>query len=177
MIGGGLLLFVVQGALGGAWLAFLGWFLLGAAGMEARHLAVRQALAGLKVDQLMISDPVTADPDETLGEFIDSVAGIARYTAYPVVRCILETPRDEWEVRLVRECMLRRDEVPLLRPDEDALEAFEELAAAPLHRGLVLVDGHLAGFVSISDIARLLAEARPRESRARAGNPPPGSRP
>jgi len=188
MIGGGLLLFVVQGALGGAWLAFLGWFLLGAAGMEARHLAVRQALAGLKVDQLMISDPVTADPDETLGEFIDSVAGIARYTAYPVVRCgevlgvlpfrrILETPREEWEVRLVRECMLRRDEVPLLRPDEDALEAFEELAAAPLHRGLVLVDGHLAGFVSISDIARLLAEARPRESRARAGNPPPGSRP
>jgi Zn-dependent protease len=66
MIGGGLLLFVVQGALGGAWLAFLGWFLLGAAGMEARHLAVRQALAGLTIGQLMIPDPVTADPDETL---------------------------------------------------------------------------------------------------------------
>jgi Zn-dependent protease len=173
MIGGGLLLFVVQGALGGVWLAFLGWFLLGAAGMEARHLAVREALAGLKVGQLMIPDPVTADPDQTLGEFMDSVAGVARYTAYPVVRegevlgvlqlrRVLETPRRDWDERRVLECMLRRDEVPLFRQDEDALQGFEELAANELHRGLVLDDGHLAGFVSISDIARLLAEARLR---------------
>ena len=172
MIGGGLLLFIVQGAFSGAWLAFLGWFLLGAAGIEARHLAVRQALAGLKVGQLMIPDPVTADPDQTLGEFMDGVAGVARYTAYPVVRDgevlgvlplrrVLETPRGEWDERRVRECMLQRDEVPLLRQDEDALEGFEELAEGDLHRGLVLEDGHLAGFVSITDIARLLAEALP----------------
>jgi Zn-dependent protease/predicted transcriptional regulator len=174
MIGGGLLLFVVQGALGGAWLAFLGWFLLGAAGMEARHLAVRVALAGLKVGHVMIPDPVTADPDQTLGEFMDGVAGVARYTAYPVVRngavlgvlplrCVLEAPRREWEELRVRECMLARDEVPLLRRDEDALQALEKLSAGDLHRGLVLDDGHLAGFVSISDIAKLLAEARPRK--------------
>ena len=172
MIGGGLLLFIVQGAFSGAWLAFLGWFLLGAAGMEARHLAVRQALAGLKVGQLMIPDPVTADPDQTLGEFMDGIAAAARYTAYPVVRDgevmgvlplrrVLETPRGEWDERRVRECMLHRDEVPLLRQDEDALEGFEELAEGELHRGLVLEDGHLAGFVSITDITRLLAEALP----------------
>lgn len=84
------------------------------------------------------------------------------------LRRVLETPRSEWEQRRVRECTVRRDGVPVLRKDEDALEAFDELAAAPLHRGLVLDDGHLAGFVSISDIARLLAEARPRKSRANA---------
>ena len=179
MIGGGLLLFVVQGALGGAWLAFLGWFLLGAASMETRHLAVREALAGLKVGQLMIPHPVTADPDQTLGEFMDSVAGVARYTAYPVVhdgqvlgvlplRRVLETPRNEWDERRVRDCMLRRDEVPLLQPDEDALKALEDLAAGDLHRGLVLDNSHLAGFVSITDIARLLAEARPRRRSANA---------
>ena len=179
MIGGGLLLFVVQGALGGAWLAFLGWFLLGAASMETRHLAVREALAGLKVGQLMIPHPVTADPDQTLGEFMDSVAGVARYTAYPVVhdgqvlgvlplRRVLATPRNEWDERRVRDCMLRRDEVPLLQPDEDALKALEDLAAGDLHRGLVLDNSHLAGFVSITDIARLLAEARPRRRSANA---------
>jgi Zn-dependent protease len=173
MIAGGLLLFIVQGAFSGAWLAFLGWFLLGAAGAEARHLAVREALAGLKVGHVMIPNPVTADPDETLGEFMDGVAGVARYTAYPVVRngevlgvlplrCVLETPRSEWDARRVRECMLRRDQVPLLRQDEDALQGLEELAAGDLHRGLVLEDGRLAGFVSISDIARLLGKARPR---------------
>jgi hypothetical protein len=39
---------------------------------------------------------------------------------------------------------------------------------ASLLLGLVLDDGHLAGFVSISDLARLFAEARPCESRENA---------
>lgn len=178
MIAGGVALFILQGAFGGAWLAFLGWFLLIAAGSEARYLAVREALAGLTVRHLMVAEPVIAHPDQTLGEFIDTVAGIARYTAYPVVgdgvvlgilplRRVLETPRSEWEVRSVRECMLAREEVPAFGEDEDALEAFEELAEGGLHRGLVLEDGRLAGFLSISDIARLLAMPRPRRPAAR----------
>jgi Zn-dependent protease len=172
MIGGGLLLFVIQGAFSGAWLAFLGWFLLGAAGAEARHLAVRQALTGLKVRQLMIADPVTADPGQTLAQFMDEVAGVARYTAYPVVhdgevlgvlplRFVLDTPRSRWDERLVRECMLARDDVLVVHADDDALEAFTALAEADLHRALVLDDGQLAGFISITDVARLLAAPRP----------------
>jgi Zn-dependent protease len=178
MIAGGLLLFIVQGTFSGAWLAFLGWFLLGAAGAEARFLAVREALAGVKVAQLMIPDPVTADPDQTLGEFMDGVAGVARYTAYPVVsrgevlgvlplHSILETPRSQWDERHVRECMLGREEVPVLHPDDDVLQGFAELAAGDLHRALVLDDGRLAGFISITDIARLLAAPHSRASAPR----------
>lgn len=179
MIAGGLLLFIVQGAFSGAWLAFLGWFLLTAAGSEARYLAVREALAGLKVRHLMVRDPVTAHPEQTLGEFMDGVAGVARYTAYPIVRDgevlgvlplrrVLETPRGEWDERRVRECMLGRDEVPVLGEDEDALQGLAELGAGDLHRGLVLEDGRLAGFISITDIARLLAMPRPRRPAPRA---------
>ncbi len=176
MIAGGLLLLIVQGTFSGAWLAFLGWFLLGAAGAEARYLAVREALAGLKVGQLMIPDPVTADPEQTLGEFMDEVAGVARFTAYPVVRHgealgalplrrVLETPRSEWDERHVGECMLSLDEVPVLRADDDALQGFAELAENDLHRALVVENGHLAGFVSITDVARLLAAPRVRAGR------------
>jgi Zn-dependent protease/CBS domain-containing protein len=176
MIGGGLVLLVVQDALNGAWLAFLGWFLLGAAGMEARHLAVREALAGLKVGDVMTHEPVTADPEETLGAFMEGIPG-PWHTAYPVVRDgralgvlplrrVLDTPRSEWEARRVGEHMLSRSEVPVLTRGEDALQAFEELAAADLHRGLVVEDGRLAGFVSISDIAGLVGDARPNRRRA-----------
>ena len=181
MIAGGLLLFIVQGAFGGAWLAFLGWFLLTAAGSEARYLAVREALAGLKVRHLMVPEPVTAHPEQTLGEFMDGVAGVARYTAYPVVangevlgvlplRRVLELPRDEWDERRVRDSMLRTEEVPVLGrdEDEDALEALTQLGTGDLHRGLVLENGHLAGFISITDIARLLATPRPHRPAARA---------
>jgi Zn-dependent protease len=172
MIGGGIFLFIVEGAFSGAWLAFLGWFLLTAASSEARSLAVREALAGLKVRHLMIPRPVAAHPEQTLGEFMDGVAGVARFTAYPVVRdgqvlgvlplrCVLETPRSEWDDRRVGDCMLQGDEVPVLREDDDALDALTELGAGDLHRGIVLDDtGRLAGFISITDIARLLSRPR-----------------
>ncbi len=172
MIGGGVFLFIVEHAFSGAWLAFLGWFLLMAAGSEASYLAVREALAGLQVRHLMISRPVTADPEQTLGEFMDGVAGVARFTSYPVVRNgdvlgvlslrrVLETPRSEWDERHVRECMLPRADVPVFREDDDALDAFWQLGGDGLHRGLVLdEDERLAGFVSITDILRLISEPR-----------------
>src|SRR5919197_1525129 len=43
-IGAGVFLFIFQGQFSGAWLAFVGWFLLQAAAGEARYLAVRDAL-------------------------------------------------------------------------------------------------------------------------------------
>ena len=178
MIGGGLVLLVAEGTFSGAWLAFLGWFLLSAASGETRHLAVQQALSGLTVRQLMVTDPVTADPDETLGEFMDGVAGVARFTAYPVVtdgvvlgmlplRRVLETPRSEWDDHLVRDRMISRAEVPVLSGDEEAVDALTELSAGELHRGLVLdASGRLAGLVSITDLLRLLTAA---EAARRAG--------
>lgn len=172
MIGGGVFLFMAEGAFSGAWLAFLGWFLLTAASSEARYLAVREALSGLHVRQLMVPQPVTAHPEQTLGEFMDAVAGVARFTSYPVVhagevlgilplRRVLETPRTEWDERHVSERMVPRSEVPALREDDEALEALWQLQTHDLHRGLVLDDdGRLAGFVSITDIVRLLSASR-----------------
>lgn len=55
-------------------LAFTGWFLLQAATAEARYVATDQALAGLKVGKLMARDPVTVDPDLTVGRFMDEIA-------------------------------------------------------------------------------------------------------
>ena len=172
MIGGGIFLFMAEGAFSGAWLAFLGWFLLTAASSEARYLAVREALSGLQVRHLMVPQPVTAHPEQTLGEFMDAVAGVARFTSYPVVRAgdvlgvlplrrILETPRTDWDERRVSESMVLRAEVPVLHEDDDALAALSELGADDLHRGLVLDEhGRLVGFISITDIVRLLSAPR-----------------
>jgi Zn-dependent protease len=43
---GGIALLIVHGAFGGAWLAFIGWFLLQAANAESQHLLVREVLGG-----------------------------------------------------------------------------------------------------------------------------------
>jgi Zn-dependent protease/CBS domain-containing protein len=184
-IAGGIALFVFQGSFSGAWLAFIGWFLLQAATAEARYVLVRHALDGLRVRDLMTPDPVSVPPDLSLGEFMDKVVWERRHTTYPVVesdravgllpfRCVAEVPRREWDERRVRDCMVGRDQVPLLEPDGDAADALAELGTGNLNRALVLSGDRLVGLLSISDLARAL-EARPRGRRG-FGEPGPRAR-
>jgi Zn-dependent protease len=168
MIGGGILMFIVWGAFGGAWLAFLGWFLLNAARAEARSVLVRQALAGVRVADLMTRHPVTVRADATIGQFMDSVAWRSRYTTYPVMdggdrpvglltfRRVAESHRSERDRRTVAEDMVPIAELPTVSPDQPAGDALETLIASPSNRVLVLDRGHLVGILSISDVMRAI---------------------
>ncbi|MDQ3823936.1 MAG: site-2 protease family protein, partial [Actinomycetota bacterium] len=166
-IAAGLGLLIFANAFSGAWLAFIGWFLLGAASGELRYLAVREALGGLRVRDLMVRDPATVSPSLSLGRFMDDVVWSRRYTTYPVVedgravglvpfRRVAEVPRSEWDSRTVRECMLERDAVPVLDEDEELVDALAELSERGVGRGLVLDGDRLAGLLSITDLARAL---------------------
>ncbi len=167
-IAGGIALFVFgDDSIGGVWLAFIGWFLLGAASAEARHLAVRDALAGLRVSDLMVREPATVTPDLRLGDFLDDVLWTRRHTTYPVVeggraigllpfRCVAQVPRAEWDARTVRDCMIPLEQVPTLRAEQELVEALAELGESDVHRGLVLDDSRLVGFLSMTDLVRAL---------------------
>jgi CBS domain-containing protein len=167
----GLVMFIFQGSFSGAWLAFIGWYLLQGAKAEARYVATEQALAGLRVRDLMVRDPVTVDADSTIGRFMDDVARSRRFTTYPVLdggspvgllafASVAAVPRSEWDTRRVRDTMISRDDVPLLTEDETAVDALADLSAPAANRGLVVENGHLAGLLSITDLARALEVGR-----------------
>jgi Zn-dependent protease/CBS domain-containing protein len=178
LIAAGIAMLIFQGSFSGAWLAFIGWFLLQAATAEARYVATQQALDGLHVRDLMVRDPVTVDADLTLGQFMDDVAGSRRYTTYPVLeagrpvgllafRSVAAVPRGEWDRRRVRDSMIQREQVPLLDEGEPAIDALAELSSSDLNRGLVVENEHLAGLLSITDLARALEVRRPsRQTRS-----------
>jgi Zn-dependent protease len=177
MIAGGLAMLIFQGSFSGAWLAFIGWFLLQAAAAEDRYLLARQALGGLRVRDLMVRDPVTTHPDVTLGEFMDDVVWKLRFTTYPVTdnghalgllpfRCVAQVPRQEWDERTVGDCMIPRDRVPVLDEDEELIDAAAELSESELSRGLVLDGDRLVGVLSGTDVSRAL-ELRGRLQRSR----------
>ena len=166
-IGLGVAMVIVQGSFSGAWLAFIGWFLLQAATAEARYIATEAALHGLRVRDLMVRDPVTVDGDLTVGQFMDEVARSRRFTTYPVVDggraigllafgSVAALPRSEWDSRRVREAMLPLERVPLLTEDETAIDALTALSSPTSNRGLVVENGHLAGLLSITDLTRAL---------------------
>jgi Zn-dependent protease/CBS domain-containing protein len=180
-IAAGVALFIFQGSFSGAWLAFIGWFLLQAATAEARYIATRQALEGLRVRDLMVRDPATVEADLTLGQFMDDVARSHHHTTYPVLehgrpvgllafRSVAPVPRDEWDTRRVRELMIPRQGVPLLGEDEPAADALAELSGSAVNRGLVVENDHLAGLLSITDLLRALELRRPSRP-AEAGQP------
>jgi Zn-dependent protease len=167
----GIVMFIFQGSFSGAWLAFIGWFILQGARAEARYYATEEALGGLRVRDLMVRHPVTVDADSTIGRFMDEVAGSHRFTTYPVLdgdspvgllafSSVAAVPRSEWDTRRVRDTMISLDEVPLLTEDEKAVDALVELSAPSVNRGLVVDNGHLAGLLSITDLARALEVGR-----------------
>ena len=121
---------------------------------------------------LMIAKPVTVDADQTIGEVVDEIVRRHRHSTYPVLdhgrpvgllpfRCLAQMPRSEWYERHVHDCMVRRDEVPTLPEDEAAADALQDLAGRELGRALVVDDGHLAGLLSLIDLARA-AQIGPR---------------
>ena len=182
----GLAMFVFQGSFSGAWLAFIGWYLLQGARAEARYVATEQALAGFHVRDLMVRNPVTVDADSTIGRFMDDVAWSHRFTTYPVLdggrpvgllafASVAAVPRSEWDTRRVRDTMIPLDQLPRLTEDERAVDALAELSTPRVNRGLVVDNGHLAGLLSITDLARALEigrkPAQPQVGRAGAGQP------
>jgi Zn-dependent protease/CBS domain-containing protein len=168
LIGLGLLLFIVQGAWSGAWLAFLGWFLLNAAAAEGRYGLLRDALGDLRVRDLMIRQPQSVSAEWSLSEFMDGVAHIHHFTSYPVVAddrvvgllpfaALARVPRADWETTQVGDCMLPIAATTNVREDEPLLDAIGDMQQGPLDRALVLSGDQVVGLLSITDVGRLVA--------------------
>lgn len=166
-VAAGVALIVFASPVTGIWLAFVGWFLLQAAGAEDRYVAAREALGGLRVRDVMARDPVTTPAGITLGQFLDDVAWSRPYTTYPVTengdvvgllqfRRVAEVPRAEWDRRTVRDCMIPREEVPVVEQDDELILAAGEVAEHEVNRALVLDAGRLVGLLSVTDVARAL---------------------
>ena len=85
MIGLGLLLFLA-GDLGGLWFAFIGWFLLTAAHAEATHVLVHdKALSGVRVRDVMTSEPVTAPTSASIADLLDDYFLRNHSAAFPLL--------------------------------------------------------------------------------------------
>jgi CBS domain-containing protein len=168
MIAGGLILVIVVGAFGGVWLAFIGWFVLMAAEAEQNMAEVRTALGGMRVADVMVTDPVVVDPELPLDRFIDDVFFRHRHTAYPVVaadrtvlgivsfRDVADVDRAQWPRLRIRDRMRPLDRIVVLDAGMDLSEALSELADSDLGRALVVSDGRLVGLLSITDASRVL---------------------
>jgi Zn-dependent protease/CBS domain-containing protein len=164
IVAAGIVLIVLEGAFGGAWLAVVGWFVLTAAGDERRAADRKQLFGDLRVGELMVRDPITVPPDATVEQLVDAMTAEIEHAAYPVVEGeravglfplarILQAPKEQWAGRRVRDFALPLASVPVLRAETPLAEATGRLSEGGLGRGLVLDGDRLVGLLTLSDVA------------------------
>ena len=165
MIAIGLAVFLVFGILGGLWLVLIGWFVLVAARAESGYGLMREALAGLYVEDAMVEHPVTVAAQATVPEFLEETFARTRFASYPVMRGqdvvgvvavgdVKAMKADQLARADVADAMLPISAALVFEPGTDLADAATELIQTSLGRGLVMQDARLVGLLSLTDVQR-----------------------
>jgi Zn-dependent protease/CBS domain-containing protein len=177
LIAGGIFL-IFQGGqnlFNGVWLALIGWFLSNAAEATVAQVTLQRALHGMKVNDVMESDPPSVSPNESVADLVNdrlirgegrSVlvrhedGGLAGIVTLSDVR---RTPRESWESARVTDIMTRYADLATIGPDAGLEAALKLLQEREVNQLPVVTDeGRTAvGLLTRAGILRLI-EARLR---------------
>ena len=170
LIAGGAALALFVSLLSGLWLAFIGWFLLGAARAEHHSVATHNAFGNLKVSDAMVAPPPSVGPELTVAQLSDRLAFQPPSASYPVVnadrlvgvvmaRDIAAVPGDARATTTLNQLMRSADATPSVSPEDLLVDAATYLGGG-LDSLPVLVDGRLVGLVTIAGLSRALGRTQ-----------------
>jgi Zn-dependent protease/predicted transcriptional regulator len=166
-IGFGILQFFQGAGLNGLWMAFIGWFLLQAAGATYLQVETGELLRGLRVKDVMSTDYHSVDPNTSLQQFVHEqllrtgqrcflVVENGRLLGLITLKEIRETDPKSWPLRSVGDVMRRADKIHFISPDLPAVEALETMGREDVHQLPVISDGRIAGVVTRAHIVQVL---------------------
>jgi Zn-dependent protease/predicted transcriptional regulator len=161
---------VVQGDIGGLWLAFIGWYLRNAANMSWRQHAFRSTLGNVRAADAMSPTPESVPADMTLDHLMQDVLMRSRHIAFPAMaggspvgvvtlQQLRGVPRETWANVKVADVMLPLDHSLVVSPVASMVEVMERMQSSPDRRILVVDGGELVGIISAFDIAHWLERA------------------
>ncbi|MBI2879811.1 MAG: site-2 protease family protein [Candidatus Rokubacteria bacterium] len=154
--------------LGGLWFVVIGLFLHQAAAGSYQQLLLRRALGPLAVRDVMTREVIHVPPDLTVARVVEEFFWPHHVSSFPVLdggrvvgilslHQLRQVPRERWETTRVRELMLPLTDSLTASPGDPLWEAFEKLSGNGLGRLAVVERGRLAGYLSIKDVAHIIA--------------------
>lgn len=154
---------LVTGVVSGLWLALVGWFLISAANAEQAATRFRTLLNRVPVRSVMSPNPVTGDPDQSVEEFVRTVAAGTRHRAFPL-RDAAGVPHGVVRLAdLARVPAARRGATPLGQvatplarvPVVNGSQLLADVTPVLARGGLALVvdNGRLVGVLNAEDVA------------------------
>jgi Zn-dependent protease len=159
--------FITNFGFGALWLVLIGWFLNHAAQSGYRQMELQYALSDVKVEEIMVKDVVTINPDLPLDQLVDEYFLRYKFGRFPVVdkgtligvvtlHDVKEIPREEWPINTARQITTFLDKDIQITPEAEVFKALMKMAKEELGHLLVVKDGNLVGLITKSDIMRLI---------------------
>ncbi len=157
---------LTQSMISGLWFIFIGLFMKQSAVGSYQAVVLKQALAGVQIRQIMTENVVGVDWLVSVEELVRDYVYKHQFTNFPVFNRdeflgmvsldeVKQVPKELWTFKQVRDIMTPVEQVPSLKPSDDATEALAKMVSDDLGRMPVIEDGHLVGIVSRRDIMNL----------------------
>ena len=173
---GVLLAFQRGGLVTGIWLALIGYFLSSAAESAVVQMGVERTLRGVRVRDVMESDPASVSPNESVADLIHERmlhgehrtflvrhddGGLAGIVTLADVRRV---PREDWEGARVTDIMTRFGDLATVGPDDELEAALKLIQTRGVDQLPVVGEGRsIVGLLTRRGISRLI------ETRLRLG--------
>lgn len=159
LIAVGIFLLLSGLALNGLWLAFIGWFLLGAARGETANLQLESVLRRLTARQVMREEFPSVTPGTPLQDIVDDfmvghgeravmVANDGGVLGLITVNDVRRVPRETWQSVPAQRVMTPRATIVTVEADRPAVEVLLLLGEKGLNQVPVLDDGRMVGIVT-----------------------------
>lgn len=165
-IGYGVFRFFAGAGIGGLWIAFIGWFLLQAAGASYLQSQMTTILNGVRVLDLMSTDFLTISPDASLDQFVHEILRTGRRCALALDgdRLLgLITPQDVRAIEpgerprmTVKDAMRPAGELHFVSPEMAATQLLEIMAREDVNQLPVTSGGKLLGIVTRAHVLQAL---------------------
>ena len=172
----GLFMFLDGELLGGLWLAFIGWFLLGAANSGRLEYEMSSLLGDVPVSQVMEPVADTVTPDTAVPELLWTHLVQRGKRAVPVldggqlagivsITDVHRAEKDGQQPGLKVGDIMTRPPLATIPPDATVEEALKVIVESDVNQLLVLRDTEIAGMISREGIMRYFQALRSQRSR------------
>jgi Zn-dependent protease/predicted transcriptional regulator len=162
---------VFTGNLGGLWIAFIGWFLEGAARTQLQQQSLQNLLKGHRVIEATQRGYATVQEDATLDYLVKAhLLGSGRRclmvtrddetVGLLTIQNVKDVPRAEWPTTTVAAAMMPIAQVEKADPDEELWSALQEMEQGAIEQLPVMEDGRCLGVLGREDVVDFLRTHR-----------------
>jgi Zn-dependent protease/CBS domain-containing protein len=152
----------------GAWIGFMGWYLLSGSQANRLQLALTEVLKSHLVQDVVRPPEALVRAAEPMAELVEEwilrkghrtmlVCEQTRLLGLVTLHEIQRIPREEWANRTAGQIMIPAERLVTAGPQETLLDAFRRMDERAVSQLPVVSEGALVGTVTREDLLRLLA--------------------